>query len=292
MFSVYCPNSNKNFFFTTCLGEIPQQVKLLCNRLDNQHTGSLIPDMARDFPILQSIQIICGVLQPSVQLELQALSPEGKLLRHQADNSPPSIAKLELYIHCHVWLHGMHRDTICTTPKKKALGLTRCPIQEVPDFRDYESRNDMNNSNYYCQMLQKSHTSSRRHHSKITDSIILLYDNAYPNVARRVEGQQNVKRLDMLKHAVQSLDLSPCNFHIIGPMKKAPQMLYGSCLVVMCWRCGTTAQGILFRWDMPTLASMRHLSECICTSSNGFQLYVPHVHPQKLWVQHPTFTLK
>ena len=193
----------------------------------------MIPDMASDFPFLQSIQTKCGVLQPSVQLVLWALSSEGKLLRHQADHSPPPIAKLKLYIHCHVRLHGTHRDTfICTTIPKKGSGAHSPSYPVVLDFHDSESRNDTIISNCYCQMLQKSHTSSRRHHSKLTDSITLLYDTACPNVARRVEGQQNVKSWEMLKHIEPGLIAMQFPHH--WTFEESPQMLYGSCLVLMC----------------------------------------------------------
>lgn len=123
MFSVNCPNSNKNFFFTTCLGETSQQVKLLCNWLDNQDTGVWFLTWQEIFLFSKASRPYVGSIQPSVHLVPQALSPEGKLLRHHADHSSPSIANLELYIHCHVWFHSIQRDTfICTTTPKKGSG--------------------------------------------------------------------------------------------------------------------------------------------------------------------------
>jgi hypothetical protein len=54
------PYSNKNFFFTTCLRDISTHI-VTAQEAGQPRNCGLIPGMARDFPILQGIQTICGV---------------------------------------------------------------------------------------------------------------------------------------------------------------------------------------------------------------------------------------
>jgi hypothetical protein len=61
----------KNFFFTTCLGEISQQVKLLCNRLDNQDIGVWFLTWQEIFLFSKASKPYVESIQPSVQLVLR-----------------------------------------------------------------------------------------------------------------------------------------------------------------------------------------------------------------------------
>jgi hypothetical protein len=49
------------------------------------------------------------------------------------------------------------------------------------------------------------------------DSIILLFDYAHPQVVHILKNQANA----MLKHPIFSPELSQCNIHVSGPLKKA-----------------------------------------------------------------------
>jgi hypothetical protein len=71
MFLVCCLNSNKHFFFTTCLGEISQQVKLQCNRLDNQDTGVWFLTWLEIFLFSKASRPYMESIQTSVQLVLR-----------------------------------------------------------------------------------------------------------------------------------------------------------------------------------------------------------------------------
>jgi hypothetical protein len=57
---------------------------------------------------------------------------------------------------------------------------------------------------------------------KLTDGIILLYNNASPQVTERVQDQLNAMlQWEVLKHPAQSPHLPPYNFHVFGPLNKA-----------------------------------------------------------------------
>jgi hypothetical protein len=91
-------------------------------------------------------------------------------------------------------------------------------------FLDFKQHNDTINANRYCETLQKLHTKiQNKCLGKLTDSIILLYNIACPNVAHRVQDKLNVMQWAVLKHSAYSPDLSPCDFHFaifFGPLKK------------------------------------------------------------------------
>lgn len=78
------------------------------------------------------------------------------------------------------------------------------------------------NAAYYCQILTEVRLAYR---SKRRDlpirKVILLHDNARPHTAA-----QTVQKLDQLgwetlEHPPYSPDLSPCDFHLFGPLKEA-----------------------------------------------------------------------
>ncbi len=50
--------------------------------------------------------------------------------------------------------------------------------------------------------------------------MILLHDNARPHVTDVVKTQLEKFKWEMLKHSPYSPDLSPCDFHIFGKLKK------------------------------------------------------------------------
>ena len=58
-----------------------------------------------------------------------------------------------------------------------------------------------------------NHTCSRK--------IVLLHDNARPHTAQLTVTTLNRYGWECLEHPPYSPDLSPCDFHIFGPLKKA-----------------------------------------------------------------------
>ncbi|GFS62542.1 hypothetical protein TNIN_134411 [Trichonephila inaurata madagascariensis] len=53
-----------------------------------------------------------------------------------------------------------------------------------------------------------------------TESVVLLYDNARPDVSGVAHVEQAKFKWEQLDHPPYSLDMSPCDFHVLGPLKK------------------------------------------------------------------------
>lgn len=78
------------------------------------------------------------------------------------------------------------------------------------------------NANLYNETLNKLHQAIRRKRpGKLSRGVILLHDNARPHVAKVVKENLQRKKWRILEHPPYSPDLSPCDFHIFGPLKKA-----------------------------------------------------------------------
>lgn len=54
-----------------------------------------------------------------------------------------------------------------------------------------------------------------------SQGVILLHNNARPHVAKIVQETLAKKNWEVLHHPAYSPDLSPCDFHLFGPLKKA-----------------------------------------------------------------------
>ncbi|GFY54924.1 histone-lysine N-methyltransferase SETMAR [Trichonephila inaurata madagascariensis] len=53
-----------------------------------------------------------------------------------------------------------------------------------------------------------------------TESVVLLYDNARPDVSGVAHVEQAKFKWEQLDHPPYSLDMSPCDFHVFGHLKK------------------------------------------------------------------------
>ncbi|GBO05744.1 hypothetical protein AVEN_69862-1 [Araneus ventricosus] len=53
-----------------------------------------------------------------------------------------------------------------------------------------------------------------------SSGVVLLYDNALPHTATRILNKLRKFGWTVLEHQPYSPDLSPCDFHIVGPLKK------------------------------------------------------------------------
>ncbi|GBM01336.1 Histone-lysine N-methyltransferase SETMAR [Araneus ventricosus] len=72
-------------------------------------------------------------------------------------------------------------------------------------------------STQYCSTLKKPRKAIR---SLLT---LLLHDNARPHVSFETQTTLQNFRSGVLEHPSYSPDLSPCDFHIFGPLKRALQ---------------------------------------------------------------------
>ena len=55
----------------------------------------------------------------------------------------------------------------------------------------------------------------------LSSGVIILHDNARPHVAKVCVEALARKKWEVLEHPAYSPDLSPCDYHIFGPLKKS-----------------------------------------------------------------------
>lgn len=78
------------------------------------------------------------------------------------------------------------------------------------------------NSTHYLETLDKLHKAIKnKRPGMLSRGVILLHDNARPHVAKIVQEALAWKKWEILQHPAYSPDLSPCDFHLFGPLKKA-----------------------------------------------------------------------
>ena len=74
---------------------------------------------------------------------------------------------------------------------------------------------------HYNDTLDKLHTAIKnKRPGMLSRGVILLHDNARPHVAKIVQKALAHKRWEVLPHPSYSPDMSPCDFHLFGPLKK------------------------------------------------------------------------
>lgn len=75
---------------------------------------------------------------------------------------------------------------------------------------------------HYKDTLDKLHKAIKaKRPGKLSQGVILLHDNARPHVAKIVQETLAKKNWEVLHHPAYSPDLSPCDFHLFGPLKRA-----------------------------------------------------------------------
>ncbi|GFX38598.1 mariner Mos1 transposase [Trichonephila clavipes] len=63
--------------------------------------------------------------------------------------------------------------------------------------------------------------SSRNAPGMLSNGVILLHDNARPHTANAVKTTLQQLRWEILEHPSYSPNISPCDFHAFGPLKRA-----------------------------------------------------------------------
>lgn len=78
------------------------------------------------------------------------------------------------------------------------------------------------NAAYYCQILTEVRLAYRRKRRDLPmRKVILLHDNARPHTAALTVQKLEQLGWETLEHPPYSPDLSPCDFHVFGPLKEA-----------------------------------------------------------------------
>lgn len=91
-----------------------------------------------------------------------------------------------------------------------------------PLLLDFKEPGQSINAARYCQTLtQLRRAIKNKRPGLLTAGVIVLHDNARPHVANQVQDLFQRFKWEMLRHPPYSPDLSPCDFHIFGPLKKA-----------------------------------------------------------------------
>ncbi|GFS33444.1 hypothetical protein TNIN_327591 [Trichonephila inaurata madagascariensis] len=86
---------------------------------------------------------------------------------------------------------------------------------------EFAKPGDTINSSRYLAILDRLRVAIKsKRPCRLTNGVILLHDNARPHVADVVETQLAKFKWETLQHPPYRSDLSPCDFHIFGKMKK------------------------------------------------------------------------
>lgn len=109
-----------------------------------------------------------------------------------------------------------------TTPSAGKVMATVFWDIKGPILVDFLTDRKTVNAEYYSQLLSKVRDAVRsKRRGLLSKGIILLHDNARPHVARLTQGTIEQLRWEVLPHPPYSPDLSPCDYHLFGPLKEA-----------------------------------------------------------------------
>ncbi|GBL79465.1 Mariner Mos1 transposase [Araneus ventricosus] len=93
-----------------------------------------------------------------------------------------------------------------------------------PLLIDFLPQGSTINSTQYCSTLTKLREAIRsKRPSLLTQQVILLHNNVRSHVSHETYTTSQKFRWEVLEHPPYSPDLSPCDFHIFGPLKRALQ---------------------------------------------------------------------
>ncbi|GFU53119.1 histone-lysine N-methyltransferase SETMAR [Trichonephila clavipes] len=76
------------------------------------------------------------------------------------------------------------------------------------------------NSDGYCETLRRLRRSINKRPGRLTEGVVLFHDNARPNVSRVTQMELEKFKGETLEHPPYSPDMSLCDFHVFGPLKK------------------------------------------------------------------------
>ena len=94
--------------------------------------------------------------------------------------------------------------------------------QDGPLLIDFLQHGTTVNAQRYSQTLTTLRQAIKsKRPGKLTRGVILLHDNARPHTANTIKGLMQNFKWEVLGHPPYSPDLSPCDYAIFGPLKKA-----------------------------------------------------------------------
>ncbi|GFW52020.1 histone-lysine N-methyltransferase SETMAR [Trichonephila clavipes] len=120
---------------------------------------------------------------------------------------------------CHLGSEAAHRPakgTAYGTRTAKSVLVSR-----RPRFHEADRHRTSINSDVYCETLQRLHRSIKNKRPELlTEGVVLLHDNARPHVSRVTQMELDKFKWETLDHPPYSPDMSPCDFHVLDPLKK------------------------------------------------------------------------
>jgi len=115
----------------------------------------------------------------------------------------------------------------CLVKAKTRLSASKVMATVFWDFKgvlliDFPYASRTINAAYYCDLLEKVRAAyrSKRQGFPIRDEL-LLHDNARPHSAALTQEKLAQLYWTALEHPLYSPDLSPCGYHMFGPLKEA-----------------------------------------------------------------------
>jgi len=122
-------------------------------------------------------------------------------------------------------LRGMGEE--CPVKVKTRLSAGKVMAMVFWDFKgvllvDFLHARRTVNAAYYCNLLEKVRAAyrSKRRGFPIRD-VLLLHNNARPHSAALTQEKLAQMYWTVLEHPPYSPDLSPCDYHMFGPLKEA-----------------------------------------------------------------------
>ena len=77
------------------------------------------------------------------------------------------------------------------------------------------------NAELYADSLKRLGVSIKNEHpGQLTNGVAVLNDNARPHVPQTIQDLLSRIKWEVLQHPPYSPDMSPCDYHVFGPLKK------------------------------------------------------------------------
>ncbi|GFT75482.1 histone-lysine N-methyltransferase SETMAR [Trichonephila clavipes] len=90
-----------------------------------------------------------------------------------------------------------------------------------PRFHEADRHRKSINSDVYRETLRRLRRSIKNKiPGLLTESVVLLHDNARPHVSRVTQLELDKFKWETLDHPDYRPHMSPCDFHVFGPLKK------------------------------------------------------------------------
>ncbi|XP_037564471.1 histone-lysine N-methyltransferase SETMAR-like [Dermacentor silvarum] len=122
---------------------------------------------------------------------------------------------------------SMQRKHASSPPPKKCKAVASAGKVLLTIFFDVQGplleflKHRTINSDLYCETLQSLRRSIKnKRPGLLTEGVVLLHDNVRPQVSRVTHAELAKFKWKQLEHPPYSPDMSPCNFCVVGPLKK------------------------------------------------------------------------